>query len=61
MIDIPPGLTPPPEGYADWLKWMALACCLVWRRRHVIDEAVQRIRDGSITDVAYDPKTARLS
>lgn len=26
----------------------------------VIDEAVQRIRDGSITDVAYDPKTARL-
>jgi len=28
---------------------------------HVIDEAVQRIRDGSITDVVYDPKTARLS
>lgn len=27
---------------------------------HVIDEAVQRIRDGSITDVLYDPKTARL-
>ena len=27
---------------------------------HVIDEAVQRIRDGSITDVMYDPKTARL-
>lgn len=27
---------------------------------HVIDEAVQRIRDGSITDVIYDPKTARL-
>ena len=27
---------------------------------HVIDEAVQRIRDGSITDVTYDPKTARL-
>jgi hypothetical protein len=27
---------------------------------HVIDEAVQRIRDGSITDVAYDPKNARL-
>ena len=26
----------------------------------VIDEAVQRIRDGSITDVAYDPNTARL-
>ena len=27
---------------------------------HVIDEAVQRIRDGSITDVVYDLKTARL-
>lgn len=27
---------------------------------HVIDEAVHRIRDGSITDVSYDPKTARL-
>ena len=27
---------------------------------HVIDEAVQRILDGSITDVIYDPKTARL-
>ena len=27
---------------------------------HVIDEAVQRIRDGSITDVVYDPMTARL-
>ena len=27
---------------------------------HVIDEAVERIRDGSITDVIYDPKTARL-
>ena len=27
---------------------------------HVIDEAVQRIRDGSITDVVYDPKTACL-
>ena len=27
---------------------------------HVIDETVQRIRDGSITDVVYDPKTARL-
>jgi len=26
----------------------------------VIDEAVQRILDGSITDVTYDPKTARL-
>jgi len=26
----------------------------------VIDEAVQRIRDGSITDVVYDPKLARL-
>lgn len=27
---------------------------------HVIDEAVKRIRDGSITDVVFDPKTARL-
>jgi hypothetical protein len=27
---------------------------------HVIDEAVHRIRDGSITDVTYDPKAARL-
>ena len=27
---------------------------------NVIDEAVQRIRDGSITGVLYDPKTARL-
>jgi hypothetical protein len=27
---------------------------------YVIDEAVQRIRDGSITDVIYDPETARL-
>lgn len=27
---------------------------------HVIDEAVQRIRDGSITDVVYDPKSAVL-
>lgn len=27
---------------------------------HVIDEAVQCIRDGSITDVLYDPKTAQL-
>lgn len=27
---------------------------------HVIDEAVQRIRDGSITDVVYDPETVRL-
>ena len=26
----------------------------------VIDEAVKRIRDGSITDVKYDPKTATL-
>ncbi len=26
----------------------------------VIDEAVQRIRDGSITDCVYDSKTARL-
>jgi hypothetical protein len=27
---------------------------------HVIDEAVQSIRDGSITDVIYDPELARL-
>ena len=27
---------------------------------HVIDEAVQRILDGSITDVVYDPQSARL-
>jgi hypothetical protein len=27
---------------------------------HVINEAVQRIRDGSITDVVYDPRSARL-
>jgi transposase len=27
---------------------------------HVIDEAVRRIRDGSITEVTYDPQTARL-
>ncbi len=27
---------------------------------HVIDEAVTRIRDGSITQMVYDPKTARL-
>lgn len=27
---------------------------------HVINETVQRIQDGSITDVVYDPKTARL-
>lgn len=27
---------------------------------HVIDEAVERIRDGSITSVTYDPQTARL-
>ena len=27
---------------------------------HVIDEAVQRIRDGSIIDVVYDPECARL-
>lgn len=27
---------------------------------HVIDEAVQRIRDGSITEVIYDSKTAQL-
>lgn len=27
---------------------------------YVIDEAVQHIRDGSITDLVYDPKTAQL-
>lgn len=27
---------------------------------HVIDEAVERIRNGSITDFSYDPQTARL-
>ena len=27
---------------------------------HVIDEGVERIRDGSITEVVYDPKSARL-
>lgn len=27
---------------------------------HVIDEAVRRIQDGSITNVVYDPKTASL-
>ncbi len=27
---------------------------------HVIDEAVERIRDGSITERVYDPHTARL-
>ena len=28
---------------------------------HVIDEAVQRIRDGSIANVVYDPMSARLT
>lgn len=27
---------------------------------HVIDEAVERIKDGSITEMAYDPTTAQL-
>ncbi|MNF71109.1 hypothetical protein D3C84_530530 [compost metagenome] len=27
---------------------------------HVIDEVVERIRDGSVTDVVYDPHSARL-
>lgn len=27
---------------------------------HVIDEAVRRIQDGSITELVYDPKTAQL-
>jgi hypothetical protein len=26
----------------------------------VIDEAVERIKDGTITEYIYDPKTARL-
>lgn len=28
---------------------------------HVIDEAVERIRDGTITALVYDPQTARLT
>lgn len=28
---------------------------------HIIDEAVQRIRDGSILNAVYDPSTARLT
>jgi hypothetical protein len=28
---------------------------------HVIDEAVERIRDGTITELVYDPQTARLT
>lgn len=28
---------------------------------HVIDEAVERIRDGTITELGYDPKSARLA
>lgn len=28
---------------------------------HVIDEAVRRVRDGSIAEVVYDPKTASLA
>ena len=28
---------------------------------HVIDEAVERIRDGAITGLVYDPKIARLA
>ena len=28
---------------------------------HVIDEAVRRIQDGSITDYVYDPATATLT
>lgn len=27
---------------------------------HVIDEAVERVRDGTITELFYDPQTARL-
>ena len=28
---------------------------------HVIDEAVERIRDGTITELVYDPQIARLA
>lgn len=28
--------------------------------RFVIDDAVERIKDGTITDYTYDPKSARL-
>jgi hypothetical protein len=28
---------------------------------HAIDEAVERIRDGTITELVYDPQTARLT
>jgi hypothetical protein len=28
---------------------------------HVIDDAVERIRDGTITELVYDPQTARLA
>ena len=28
---------------------------------HVIDEAVERVRDGTITELVYDPQTARLA
>jgi len=44
------------DRFGNWVKpreWFLLPL-------HVIDEAVQRLRDGSITDMAYDPKTARL-
>ena len=44
------------DRFGNWVKpreWFLLPL-------HVIDEAVQRLRDGPITDVAYDPKTARL-
>jgi hypothetical protein len=27
----------------------------------VIDEAIERLKDGTITGYAYDPKTARLT
>ena len=27
---------------------------------HVIDDAVERIRDGTITELVYDPQRARL-
>jgi hypothetical protein len=28
--------------------------------RFVVDDAVERIKDGTITDYTYDPKSARL-
>ena len=36
------------------------ANALGMRPMFVIDEAVERIKNGSITDYVYDPKVARL-